>query len=120
MSLPVMADHVTVSTPNTELVIQAKEGSTPQILYYGARLSTADKAQLDDMSGFRQSIYPVYGLNSQGECALEVTHGDGSLATSLILQSAEIRNEGDANITVLHLKDRVQPFYRKTVRRVDG
>ena len=32
MSLPVMADHVTVSTPNTELVIQAKEGSTPQIL----------------------------------------------------------------------------------------
>ena len=111
MMLPVVAAHVTIVTPRMELVIHTQEGTMPQVLYYGARLSATDEAQIDVMSGYRQSVYPVYGLNSQGECALEVTHGDGSLATSLVLQSTETRSEGDARITVLHLKDRVQPFY---------
>ena len=111
MSLPVKADHVTITTPGTSLIIQAWEGQMPQVMYYGARLSAADEVQLDGMSGFRHSVYPVYGLNSQGECALVVIHSDGSLATSLTLQNTETRSDGDAVVTVLHLKDRVQPLY---------
>ena len=111
LAVTVQAGHVTITTPRTALVIRAEEGKMPQVLYYGVRLSATDEGLIDAMAGYRQPVYPVYGLNSQGECALEVTHGDGSLATSLVLQSTETRREGDANTTVLHLKDRVQPFY---------
>lgn len=123
LTLTAQAEHIAITTPKTALVIHTQEGAMPQVLYFGARLSAADEAQLDAMSGYRQSVYPVYGLNSQGECALEVTHWDGSLATSLVLQSTETRREGNANITVLHLKDRVQPFfvdlYYKAYQAVD-
>lgn len=123
LTLTAQAEHIAITTPKTALVIHTQKGAMPQVLYYGARLSATDEAQLDVMSGYRQSVYPVYGLNSQGECALEVTHGDGSLATSLVLQSMETRHEENANITVLHLKDRVQPFfvdlYYKAYQAVD-
>lgn len=123
LTLTAQAEHIAITTPKTALVIHTQKGAMPQVLYYGARLSATDEAQIDVMSGYRQSVYPVYGLNSQGECALEVTHGDGSLATSLVLQSMETRHEENANITVLHLKDRVQPFfvdlYYKAYQAVD-
>ena len=109
--LLVSAASISITTPNTQLLIEATEGKTPQFIYFGSRLSQADQQSLDSVPGFRQSIYPVYGLNSQGEMALAATHADGSLATSLAFQGSDTRTEGDTRLTVLHLKDTLYPFH---------
>jgi len=110
LSLPCKGEgqNITISTPNTELLIEAAKGQTPKYIYYGTRLSATDRQHLASTG---LPLYPAYGLNSAGETALAATHADGSLCTRLAFESQESRTEGDTRLTVLHLKDTLYPFY---------
>ncbi|MDE5955105.1 MAG: hypothetical protein K2G80_01240, partial [Bacteroidales bacterium] len=46
-----LAAQIRVSTPSTEMVIDASEGQTLKILYFGASLADADFASVRD-AGF--------------------------------------------------------------------
>ena len=55
--------------------------------------------------------YPSYGIGWPGESALRVRHADGVIATRLYVQDVEVRQEPDAMLTLVKLKDCVYPFY---------
>ena len=60
-SLVVMA-QVRITTPETELIIKADKGADLQILYFGARLSDADAANIEAAAVPGHSAYRAYGL----------------------------------------------------------
>lgn len=104
--IPSTAEEIRIITPNNALVIEAVKGAAPKTLYYGSREALTQ-------SSFSSSLptYPAYGVNTSGETALSITHADGSLTTQLVLEDVESKTEGDATLTVLHLKDTLYPFF---------
>ena len=122
-ALPVTAGQVVVSTPSFALVLDAPVGGELKYLYYGNKLSAADLQQMDVASTCHHVAYPSYGIGWPGEPALRVKHADGVIATRLHVQEVEVRQESDAVLTQVKLKDRVYPFYvnlcYKAYREVD-
>ena len=122
-ALPATAGQVVVSTPSFSLVLDAPVGGELKYLYYGNKLSAADLLQMDVASTCHHVAYPSYGIGWPGEPALRVKHADGVIATRLHVQEVEVRQEQDAVLTQVKLKDRVYPFYvnlcYKAYREVD-
>lgn len=106
--MPSMAEEIRIVTPHNALVIEAERGEAPKTLYYGSREALATTRPLGETA---RGLYPAYGVNTSGETALSVTHADGSLTTQLVVEGVDSRVEGDALLTVLHLKDTLYPFY---------
>lgn len=104
-----MAEEIKLLTPHNALVIEATQGQSPQIIYYGSREALLIPP-ISEKAG-KGLLYPVYGINTPGETALSVTHADGSLTTQLVVEGVESKSEDDALLTVLHLKDTLYPFY---------
>ena len=110
-SLVVMA-QVRITTPETELIIKADKGADLQILYFGARLSDADAANIEAAGVSGHSAYRAYGLWCASEASLGVTHADGNLSTSLKVESFMQSDVIDNSIvTKVVMKDAVYPFY---------
>ena len=110
-SLVVMA-QVRITTPETELIIKADKGADLQILYFGARLSDADAANIEAAGVPGHSAYRAYGLWCASEASLGVTHADGNLSTSLKVESVMQSDVIDNSIvTKVVMKDAVYPFY---------
>ena len=110
-SLVVMA-QVRITTPETELIIKADKGADLQILYFGARLSDADAANIEAAGVSGHSAYRAYGLWCASEASLGVTHADGNLSTSLKVESVMQSDVIDNSIvTKVVMKDAVYPFY---------
>ena len=110
-SLVVMA-QVRITTPETELIIKADKGADLQILYFGARLSDADAANIEAAGVPGHSAYHAYGLWCASEASLGVTHADGNLSTSLKVESVMQSDVIDNSIvTKVVMKDAVYPFY---------
>lgn len=55
--------------------------------------------------------YPVYGLNCSGESALAVKHADGNMTLQMEIVQTRTVKEGNAEVTVIEMKDKVYPFY---------
>ena len=55
----------------------------------------------------RMDAYPAYGLNTPAEAALAMRHSDGNLSTALVATGCDVKNEGKASVTTVHLKDPV-------------
>ena len=112
-TLSASADNVVITTPNNAMVISAQKGQMPGLAYYGTRDGMPSlNSQLPTLN----SILPVYGVNSQGETALSVTHSDGSLSTVLALESYDqvtlpLRDGRRGSLTTFHLKDTRYPLY---------
>ena len=110
-ALPAAAGQIVVSTPSFALVLDAPVGGELRYLYYGTGLSEDDLRQMNVAGTCHHVAYPSYGIGWPGESALRVRHADGAIATRLYVQDVEVRQEPDAMLTLVKLKDCVYPFY---------
>ena len=103
--------QVRITTPNTELVLKADQGSELQIQYFGSRLSDADAKVLEAAGVPNHNAYQPYGIWCASEASLGVTHADGNLSTVLKVEGVATEDEPTAKVTRIKLKDTVYPFY---------
>ena len=110
ISLVAWSKQLLVETPHMSLVINAEEGSVPEYVYFGAKLSAQDVSNLPKPSADgRMDAYPAYGMNAPAEPAFAMKHADGSMATQLIVTGSESWGEGNATLTIIHTADKVYP-----------
>lgn len=105
------AQNVCISTPGTSLVLSAPTGGDLRYVYYGNKLSETDVATINQTGSDNYSAYPVYGLGGASEAALAVKHADGNMTLQMTVTDVETNQEGNANITIVKMKDKVYPFF---------
>ena len=103
--------QIRIATPNTEIVLKGNVGGDLSVWYFGNRLSDTDMESLTSAGVPNHDAYPVYGLWTDAETALEVTHADGNMSTQLKVESVTTRQDPTATVTVVRMKDTVYPFY---------
>ncbi len=107
VALPVMAEKVSVNTKGMSLILDVDKGKPAQYLYFGTKLNPNDLQNLKVATDGRMDAYPAYGLNTPAEAALAMRHSDGNLSTALVATGCDVKNEGNASVTTVHLKDPV-------------
>ena len=112
LSTLLSAQNVTISTPQTQLLLSVPNGGTPEQLYYGSRTSDADIRSICE-TACRRNAYPVYGMGYPCETALSVRHADGNLTLQMaVIGVKETRlTKENATLAVIELKDKVYPFF---------
>ena len=80
-------------------------------MYYGNKLSETDVATINQTGSDNYSAYPVYGLGGASEAALAVKHADGNMTLQMTVTDVKTNQEGNANITIVKMKDKVYPFF---------
>ena len=108
VALPAMAEKVSVNTKGMSLILDVENGKPAQYLYFGTKLNPNDLQNLKVATDGRMDAYPAYGLNTPAEAALAMRHSDGNLSTALVATGCDVKNEGNASVTTVHLKD---PIY---------
>lgn len=106
-------DKVLISTPRSSILLNTwGEGQQLQFAYFGDRISEEQINQVfDSWNGLSRPVYPVFGTSPYESSALQVVHADGNLTLDLIVDKVDTFDEKEAKLTVIHLKDRVYPFY---------
>ena len=107
VALPAMAEKVSVNTKGMSLILDVENGKPAQYLYFGTKLNSNDLQNLKVATDGRMDAYPAYGLNTPAEAALAMRHSDGNLSTALVATGCDVKNEGNASVTTVHLKDPV-------------
>lgn len=107
VALPAMAEKVSVNTKGMSLILDVEKGKPAQYLYFGTKLNPNDLQNLKVATDGRMNAYPAYGLNTPAEAALAMRHSDGNLSTALVATGCDVKNEGNASVTTVHLKDPV-------------
>ncbi len=107
IAMPAMAEQVSVNTKGMSLVLDVENGKPAQYLYFGTKLNNADLQNLTVTTNGRMDAYPAYGLNTPAEAALAMRHSDGNLSTALVATGSDVKTEGNATVTTIHLKDPV-------------
>lgn len=107
VALPAMAEKVSVNTKGMSLILDVENGKPAQYLYFGTKLNPNDLQNLKVATDGRMDAYPAYGLNTPTEAALAMRHSDGNLSTALVATGCDVKNEGNASVTTVHLKDPV-------------
>ncbi len=110
VGLASQAGPVTVETKNMSLILKAEVGSAPQFLYFGPKLSAADIDRLQQPTGGRMDAYPAYGMNCPAEAAFAMRHSDGNMSTVLQTISVTNKEESDATVVSISMKDPVYPI----------
>lgn len=103
--------QIRIATKDIELVLHGESGKGLSFMYFGNRLSDTDMKSLACAGVSWSDMYPAYGLWTDSEKALEVTHADGNMSTSLRVESVTSRQEPSAVVTVVRMKDTVYPLY---------
>ncbi len=100
---------VEVSTPNTTMLLQANEGEDLRMAYYGAKVSNPwQVSDAGDDLGF--SAMPAFGTVDMIHLpALQIQHANGDINLELIVANVETRDEADARVTVITMKDKLHP-----------
>lgn len=110
----VNAQDYLISTPNTSLLLTAKQGEIARIQYYGTRIEKDRIQQIYDAGlAFYSETYPVFGIYSYNDKAMQVTHGDGNMSLEPVVESVKQYEVPEAEITEVLLKDKVYPFFIK-------
>ena len=107
-TVPVMAEPVSVNTKGMSLVLDVENGKPAQYLYFGTKLDNTELRNLQLATNGRMDAYPAYGLNTPAASAFAMRHSDGNLSTSLVATGSDVKSEGNATLTTIHLKD---PIY---------
>ena len=107
VALPAMAEKVSVNTKGMSLILDVENGKPAQYLYFGTKLNPNDLQNLKVATDGRMDAYPAYGLNTPAEAALAMRHSDGNLSTALVATGCDVKNERNASVTTVHLKDPV-------------
>lgn len=103
------AKDILVNTPATTLLLKAEEGQALHISYYGSRL-TNGVSEVYDASSLWEEAYPAFGAECQDITCLSVKHYDGNMSTELVVTGTEERKEQNANVYVIHTKDKCYDF----------
>lgn len=107
VALPAMAEKVSVNTKGMSLILDVENGKPAQYLYFGTKLNPNDLQNLKVATDGRMDAYPAYGLNTPAEATLAMRHSDGNLSTALVATGCDVKNERNASVTTVHLKDPV-------------
>ena len=115
--------EVLVNTPNTSLVLHADEGGDLRQDYYGTKLTDASLLKASD-SNLNFSALPAFGMVDMIHLpALQVQHQDGDLNLELSVANYELHREGNADVHVFTMTDKLQPVtvkvYYKAYTKVD-
>lgn len=112
LSAAVHAENVSIQTKNISLIVDVENNQPAKYVYFGSRVNAADAANIKVTANGRMDAYPAYGLNTPAEAALAIRHSDGNMSTALVATGHDSRQQGNATITTIHLKD---PAYNITV-----
>lgn len=82
----ILAQNISISTPNMSLVLNAPTGGELKYLYYGNKLNEVDIQNITDAKNCDHVVYPTYGMNCPGETALSVKHADGNVSTQMEIE----------------------------------
>lgn len=104
------AEVINLITPGTSLVLDAYKGRPLRILYYGEKIGDDEIAAMKSSPLAHHDAYPVYGIYPQGEAALSVTHADGNRTTQVEVTDVTTRQEGDATVTTVAMRDKEYPL----------
>ena len=107
IAMPAMAEQVSVNSKGISLILDVENGKPAQYLYFGSKLNAADLQNLTVATNGRMDAYPAYGLNTPVEAALAMRHSDGNLSTALVATGSDVKQEANATVTTIHLKDPV-------------
>lgn len=114
---------VTITTPNTQLLLHANEGGDLRMDYYGSKACT-DQELRDAGCSFNSSALPAFGTVDMVQLpAIQIQHANGDLNLELKVRDFEVKDESDAKTYVFTMEDKLLPvtvkvFY-KAYRNVD-
>lgn len=115
--------QVTVSTPNTSMVLHANEGEDLRMDYYGTSLLNVTQLK-EAGSDLNFAALPTFGTIDMIHLpALQVQHTDGDLNLELKVEGYELKEEANAKVHIFTMKDQLKPvtvkvFY-KAYNKVD-
>lgn len=96
------------------MLLTAKQGEAARIQYYGTRIEKDRIQQIYDAGlALRSESYPVFGIHSYNDKAMQVTHVDGNMSLEMEVESVKQYEVPEAEITEVLLKDKVYPFFIK-------
>lgn len=101
------AEKLHLTTPGTSLVLEAESGAPLRFLYYGDRLADSELDAIAASGSRPTDAYPAYGMSTQRETALAVTHSDGNMTLDLAVSGVKT----DGQVTTVTLADKVYPFF---------
>lgn len=99
------AEIISVSTPSSTILLDAKRGKALKYLYYGKKL-TADDMNSVAATSSQTDFYPVYGLGSSRKTALAATMPDGNMTLDLAVDTVVT----DGAVTTVRMRDKVYPL----------
>ncbi|MBQ8701611.1 MAG: alpha-galactosidase [Prevotella sp.] len=123
MPLRAWNGDVTISTPNTMMIVHAADGEDLRLGYYGAR--GADLQQLHDAGDDMDfAALPTFGQVDMIHLpALQIQHADGDLNTELKVTDYTTVDDGSAIVHTFTLQDKLQPLtvrlFYKAYKKVD-
>ena len=112
-----------IETPNTMLILHAREGGDLHTAYYGARVTNLQQLR-DAGADLNASALPAFGTVDMVQLpALQVLHADGDLCLELQTTGYESHAEGDAQVHIFTMHDKLQPItvkvFYKAYKEVD-
>ena len=92
------------------MIIEAERGGDAKIVYYGAKVSENDIANVVAAGSINRSIYPVYGNYPESESALSAIHADGNMTLDMEVSDISRKTCDGMDVTTVTLKDKHYPF----------
>ena len=123
LSANAWSGEVAIETPNTVLVLYAREGGDLRMAYYGSRGVSLQELR-DAGANLNSSALLAFGTVDMVQLpALQVLHADGDLNLELKTESYELKTEDAAKTHIFTMQDKLQPvsvkvFY-KAYNKVD-
>lgn len=102
------AKDIFVNTPSTTLLLNAEESKPLHVSYYGSKVTHADEVY--NAYSLWEDAYPAFGLGCQDLTCLSVRHADGNMSTELVYVNDTERQEQNAKVYVITMKDKVYDF----------
>ena len=114
---------VTIETPNTQMLLHAKEGQDLRMAYYGAKVATIQELR-DAGDDFDFPALPAFGTVDMIHLpAIQVEHTNGDQNLELRVENVESREETNARIYVFTMSDKLMPvtvkLFYKAYKNVD-
>ena len=123
LSIWAWSGDVSIETPGTMLIVQAREGGDLRMAYYGTRATTMQQLR-DAGADLNSSALPAFGTVDMVMLpALQVLHSDGDLNLELTVDSYEVKADDAATVHIFTMHDKLQPvtirLFYKAYTRVD-
>ncbi len=107
MAISAQAKDYAVSTPNTTLIVSAKEGGTLYFRYYGSRAEITDVRAAGRM--LKYNAYPAFGTRCDKAYASLVKQADGDNAVNLVVEKVEETKANGISKLSVSLRDVAHP-----------